>query len=512
MATRKSSIGASLVIDRRQFKKALEESRGDAAKFAASLEAIRMPRQGVLAPGSWDSGLRGVIGRYQHLRGVVTDVAGLIVRTAGAPAMYNDMADSLRAVTGSAEEARQALDFIAGVAEEQKLEFEPLVEAYERMRALGYSAQQTRDFIREMGNAIEASGGDAHDLTAVVSALSKIKDKGELSAKALHQMGESMPFLRKIMEEQFGAGTAAEITELGLSMEELFEGIVRGLRRVETNKGGYLDTMSPEYLASMKRLEAGRRAMGLGESLTNIPDLPERTPDAVDPEGDAARIRMLRERAAAAKSAAEAEKRLKDETEAAAEEAKRMEEENAVIAEREAGQKSFAADAAEEMEIARLRSRGQNKKADKMQRDRDERQRVQQLMEAGGLSEQAAKSMAAGERGIQEDQDYFDRTGRRKVRGGNFKTGFTGIPDFADTSLKDEWNFPALAEAREFRSRPPEPNLDRRSRDQLGVSPDKFSGMTIKQADEMLEVLRAIRSATEKSQPTVGERLSPRAA
>ena len=130
MATRKSSIGANLVIDRRQFKAALEASRGDAVKFAANLAAIKAPRTGVLAGegmGGWNAGVKGMIGRYQHLKGAVTDVAALAVRAAGAPSMYEDMNDALTAVTGSAEEAKQALDLIAGVSEKQKFEFEPLV-------------------------------------------------------------------------------------------------------------------------------------------------------------------------------------------------------------------------------------------------------------------------------------------------------------------------------------------------------------------------------------------------
>jgi hypothetical protein len=510
MATRKSSIGANLVIDRRQFKAALDASRNDATKFARNLEAIRQPRSGLLSGEGmtgWRNGVSQVIGKYQHLRQAVTDVTALAVRTAGAPAMLNDMKDALTAVTGSAEEAKTALDFIAGVAEEQKLEFEPLVQAYEHMRALGYSADQTSGFIRERGNAIETAGKGTDELTEIVTALVKMEDAGDQTARVLGRMGQNMPFLRKIMEEQFGANTGAEIDALGLSMEELFDGIVRGLRRVETNAGGWLDSMSPEYIASMNRLRAGRA--GMGDSPI-VPSLPGRTPEAADPAADAAQRDALRQRAEARKAAKAAAAQAKKDAATEAADLKKRQEENREAEEREAAQKDFAATAREDMEVARLRAGGKTKKADKLEGDIAERRRVQQLIDQGGLSETDAKAMASGERQITEDTAHLERTGRRRIKGAISPNNPTGIPDTPDAALKDEWSFPALAEAREFRGRKSEPNLDRRTRDQLGVTPDKFSGMTLKQAEEMIEQLRYIRSATEKNQPSVSTRTAPR--
>ncbi len=518
-STRKATIAAQIRADRTKFKADLAQATADTRSFraAASRQLSNIPITTAGGLAGFRQQIGSVIGKYQHLRGVVTDITGLAVRTAGAPAMLNDMKDALTAVTGSATEATQALDFIAGLAEEQKLEFEPLVSAYEHMRALGYSAQQTRDFIREMGNAIETAGGDAADLTAVTAALARIQDTGEMSAKALHSMGQSMPFLRKIMKEQFGADTAAEIQGLQLTMEELFEGILRGLREVETNSGGVLDAMSPEYIASMNRLRAGRA--GMGDSPI-IPDLPERTAAAADPEGAAKRIQMLRERAAAAKAAAEAEKKLKEATKAEAEAAEQAardwEEEQA----RSVEQKKFASDAREEMEIARLRSRGQNKKADKLQQEREDRQRVQELMQEGGLTESAAKEMAAGERRIAEDQEYFDRTGRRKMRGASFKAGFGGIPKYPDTALKDEWNFPALnaAKLRGMLPSPGVPATDEAARMRDPMPRNRTRGGGADPSTGAVEELRALHTTISgkldeligNTAKTAGERTAPR--
>lgn len=576
MPTRRSSIGADLVIDPRKAKKALTDFQADATRFAASLETIKAPRTGALSGegmGGLKQSLTGVIGKYQHLRQAVTDVAGAAVRVAGAPAMYADMRDALTAVTGSADEAGEALNFLAAVSRDQALEFEPLVEAYEHMRALGYSAEQTRDFIREMGNAIETAGGDAADLTAVAGALAKMQDNGELTAKALHSMGESMPFLRTIMKQQFGAETAADIESLGLSMQELFDGIMRGLHRVETNKAGALDRMSPEYIASQRRLEAARAlgGEGMNANAIRIADLPDRRVDPADPSGDAARIAQFRAREAERKAAAAAAKKAATEAEglAAQEEAtaltnKQLQLEQAradgnaeriaqleqelrmmtegkdimektglaaeVVADHlqrradneaeierlrsQAGQGDFAAGARDDMEVARLRSRGKNKQADKLAADRAEQARVKQLMEQGGLSESEATKMAAGERQITEDQAYLDRTGRRKMHGAISDNTFGGIDSMRTSDrlmgMSDEWNFDRLDAAKsDRRNRPLKSDRDR-ANGQPAIKPDATSGMTQKQADEMLEVLKAIRTSTERNAPTVADQTKPR--
>jgi tape measure domain-containing protein len=463
VAVRKASIAAQLTADRTKWTSDLAKATAEGRKFASDIGSIKAE------PGfvkSMMSGAGQVIGKYQHLRGVVTDLAGLAVRAAGAPAMYADMIDGLTAVTGSAEEAKQAMDFLGGVAEEQKLEFEPLVEAYQRMRALGYSAEQTRDLIREMGNVIEASGADVESLTQVVGALSKISDKGDVAAKSLMRMGEALPALRAIFEEQFGARTAADIDKLSLSSQELFDGIIRGLKGVETAQGGVLDAASPEYLASIARLRAGRASQG---QLPIIPNLQERQVNKEDPARSAARIGIMQERTLAAgkvemerqeqiaKVSAQLEEvKAKGDADAIAakedelalmeemqdlvskykvdeqtatefivrrNQARREEAETlktiADIQKRTEQEKEGAkavGDTAEEIAITELRARGKTKRADKMERERSRRQHEESLI-ASGVDPATARAASERQARAREDLEFFERTGRSKIRG-----------------------------------------------------------------------------------------------
>jgi len=324
-----------------------------------------------------------------------------------------------------------------------------------------------------------------------------------------------MPFLRTIFKDVFGSETAADLDKLDMSAQELFDGILTGLKRVETAESSNWEAWDPDYVASSARFEKGRRMQfeSVGQTLLPIPGLPQRDVAAPDPEGDAKRIKMLQYGVTEAQMAAAVEKQIKEDMEAAAEAAKQLAEENAAIAETEAGQKQFRNAAADDLQVATLRSRGKNKEADKLQAKIDEERRVKELMEMGGLSEAGAKAMAADERGIAEDQAYFDRTGRRKGKGANYKPGFTGIPAYSDAKLPTEWNFQNLEKGKAFMNAELTGNpLDSRTgqRDRLGVTPDKFSGMTIQQADELLGLQREMLEYLRGSGKTVAERTAPR--
>jgi tape measure domain-containing protein len=75
-----------------------------------------------------------------------------------------------------------------------------------------------------------------------------------------------------------------------------------------------------------------------------------------------------------------------------------------------------AGSTAEDIAIQEARARGQNKKADRMERNRSEQQLRAQLIEQGVNPQQAA-ALAQRKAQADEDAEYFQRTGRRKTRG-----------------------------------------------------------------------------------------------
>jgi tape measure domain-containing protein len=82
---------------------------------------------------------------------------------------------------------------------------------------------------------------------------------------------------------------------------------------------------------------------------------------------------------------------------------------------RQEGMKA-AGSTAEDIAIQEARARGQNKKADRMERNRSQQQLRAQLIEQGVDPQQAA-ALAQRKSQADEDAEYFQKTGRRKTRG-----------------------------------------------------------------------------------------------
>lgn len=534
---KKSSIVAQLTADKSKWTSSLNAAANDGKKFVSDMSRLKGQ------PGFFSSiqaGAKSVISKYGHLRAATTDLMALAVRSAAAPAMYNDMRDSLNAVTKSAKETEEALEFIASVSEEQKLEFEPLVEAYENMRSLGYSAEQTKSFIREMGNAIEYAGGTSQDLTAVTNALSKITDKADVSAKSLMQMGAALPVLRTIFKEQFGSETLADLDELNLSSEQLFEGLMNGLQGLKTEKGGVLDALSPEYMASMARLRGARVSDGKGL----IKDLPERSakPDdnaaarvaemqeqaaqkraeaaevefekaqllqelqnnlqAAEAKGDKAEIAVLEDKISLMTEAVELAEKMGITQEQASEHIKAQNEairtQKEMMAQIEEEKRTSTtrpaaiSETAEDIAISEARSSGNEKKAKKMEAARDKRKQTASLIEAGVNPDEAA-ALANRSAKAKEQEEYFNRTGRRRLTSSGGSRAATGL-------TSDFGRGGGFATPSQLQSRDPSRDAEDARRNRINSSNQTN--------DPALRVLEEIRNALINDKRPVADRVN----
>jgi len=509
-STRKASISAELRADRAKFKQDLDAAKKDVKAFGD--EARK-------AGGSFNPGAG--LGRLRHnfteinsrataARNVVEELYGAAMKPALANVWYADLKDSLTAVMGSADAARAHIGQLRLVSDDMSLsddQFEKLVEYSVRLQSLGHSAEFAAEFVREMANAGEGMGRGVEDMEASLLALDAVEQRGEASMKTLMALSKQVPAFRKVLEAGFGVSAAEDLEKLKLSAAELTEGILLGMKALATARPGDAEEAVSVELRKKQTLGA--------DAEDNNGQLADRVPlteDDARAQRDKLRARIDARNAADAAAAAAREQAEKDaeadaaETKMIQESVARDNEEKARLAEENAGKRAFAVDAAAAAEVARLRSRGKNKKADKLQADIDEKRRVNELMEEGGLTEPAAQAMAADERGIAEDQAYLDRTGRKKVRGGRYRQGGGGIPNKPYSRLDQEWNFSELEKAQAYMNSEAPRQKDRRSRAEIGVTPDKFSGMTQQQADELIGLQREMLESLRGSQKTVAEK------
>jgi hypothetical protein len=393
---RKASIGAEITLDRRGFSKSLAAASSDARREVQGMSNISGNFAGLR------SGIERVGKAYGGLRGLVGDVVDLVKSPLAANNAYADLKDNLTAVEGSADSARVSLGFLRGVAEEQALEFAPLVEAQARLVSIGNSASESREMIRELANAAELSGADgAQVVTALASTFEKVSEKGSTSLKALMSFGDTLPILRQILAQQFGVKTAADLEKLDLTSGEVFDGLLTGLKQIDTASAS-----TGEKLANAENWL--KNITGADEAATA---LDPRTPAPLEDAGQRnQRIARFQSRAADEKTAADMAKSAPD---------------------RQAS--------AEDLELSTLRARGKTKQADALQTKIDQR-RSTEAFTAQGYDPTTAAAMASQQTQNKEDTAYFEKTGKRKIRaGGKASTGFTGLDGaFDNYSISDE--------------------------------------------------------------------------
>ena len=471
MATRTSTIGATLNLDRRGFTRDLNAATREGRSAVAELGQTRSNFSGI------KSGISELGKSYGGLKAAIMDVVDVVRGPMSIHADYEDMRDKLIAIEGSAESANASLSYLTAVSNSQAMALEPLVEAQSRLVSLGYSAEQARDMIREIANAAEQAGSGAEVIAPIVGTIEKIGEKGDASVKQLMAFGEVLPVLRQILDLQFGVKTAADLDKLDLSSQQVFDGLLAGLKQVETATASANEkTLASAEFAKTKT----------NPSAETSADLPDRPATTESPEARAERIAAMQE-AAAAKREAAARLILDKEEEIADLEisvaiARQRQDEAAInaaeeklalardlqkvmkdtgasealatdaIKERVAAQLTlekvsnpapqndgnFQKEAEENLAISTLRAQGKTKQADKLEAKTAQSRRQKELTD-GGVDPATAKSIATQERKNTEDENRFAQTGRRRIKGAKSKgtaTSFTGLDNpFADSAL-----------------------------------------------------------------------------
>jgi len=450
MATRKSVIGATLSLDKRGFTRDLNSATREGRAAVGEMGKIKSPFGGVT------SGIERLGKSYVGIKGAIGDFINSVRAPLAIHADYQDMRDKLTAIEGSADSAETSLGFLAAVGESQAMALEPLVEAHGRLVSLGYSAEQARDMIREIANAAEQAGAGSEVIAPIVGALEKIDEKGAASVKTLMQFGDTLPILRQILDLQFGVKSAADLEKLDLTGKQVFDGLLSGLKQIQTA------TASTEEKGLAIDMLAKVRLNPYAAKTATLPDRPQITES---PEDRAKRLTAMQEESAARRDAAarliftkeqdiaELEITLAkvrqtndDAAITAAEEklalardlAKVMQETGAsealatdaikarVMAARElekatTPKNTTAKETQENLAISTLRARGKNKQADKLEAETTQRRRQEQLTKDTG-DPALATDIARQERKNAEDEAHFARTGRRRIHGAKSKS------------------------------------------------------------------------------------------
>ena len=209
------------------------------------------------------------------LAGAVDTLVGAFV---GMGVNYNAEIETyltrLETLTGSADKANQILDQIKQDALKTPFDVASLTQAESLLLSTGVSAEQARDDVINLGNAISASGGGNAELQRMAVNLQQIKNVGRASALDIKQFAYAGIDIYGLLADSMGV-TREEASQLDVSYEMLS----KALSKASAEGGKYYGAMEKQSktmkgassnLSESWQVLAGTLSEGLFEAIKDV--------------------------------------------------------------------------------------------------------------------------------------------------------------------------------------------------------------------------------------------------
>lgn len=154
------------------------------------------------------------------IRQVAQTISGVAKMGVEYNAQIETYQTALTTLTGSAEEANKIIEQVKKDAASTPFEVASLVKGNQLLISAGLSAEQARDDILALGNAISATGGGEEELSRMVINLQQIKNVGKASALDIKQFAYAGIDVYGLLADYTGK-TREEVTDLEISYEDL---------------------------------------------------------------------------------------------------------------------------------------------------------------------------------------------------------------------------------------------------------------------------------------------------
>lgn len=144
---------------------------------------------------------------------------------------------ALKSQLGTADAAAKELDKLTEAAKNPGLGVEQAVRGSVRLQSVGFAAEEARQVLIQMGNAIAATGGSAQELDNVTRQFAQMTSKGRVLQEDVSILSENMPGLAQLMQKAFGTQSVEAIRNMGVSGKEFVTQITKAaevLPRVES--------------------------------------------------------------------------------------------------------------------------------------------------------------------------------------------------------------------------------------------------------------------------------------
>jgi tape measure domain-containing protein len=449
MASRKSSIGAQLTLDKRGFRVALDSAKQDAAGFKASLEQMKVSKGALAGEGF-------AIGKWTELSSKINVIGGGLKTVGGAAvglgknlfsseASFENLVRGLASTSDGSETLREELVALQETAKMPGLGFREAIQGATALKGAKLSATEAREALVTFGNALTNAGKGKAELNDVILSIQQMMSTGQVDMENLKEIATRIPgFLEMAARVPKGnarewlRGVIKELQRLPKAAESAQDKVDNFKDALDQKRLGLTGGKASGIVGALTG-EAMKLLQGEGlsvESLFEAASGEDLMSKYQPTEAELARRKALRDELAEAEAEQKrlAEQKVKDDKEQAERDRKKATEPQ-------------RREAAESLDVLRLRAAGRGKDADKLEAQQAEARRRSQL-EAAGMSSEQAAAQASEETALNK----AIASGRRKTyKGGSDRNAGGGLAEFDAMqermdrrSLNEEWSFGGL--------------------------------------------------------------------
>lgn len=186
----------------------------------------------------------GAIGSGLALAGVASAVAFAGI---GFNNMRQQAEVAFTTMLGNGEKARAFLDDLQSFAATTPFEFPDLVQASQKLLAMGFSAEEVRPTLTAIGDAVAGLGGGSAQIDQVTRALGQMKAKGKASAEEMLQLTEAGIPAWQMLADAIGTdvrGAMEKVSKGAVDSDTVISAMVTGMN----NKfGGLMEKQSHTF-------------------------------------------------------------------------------------------------------------------------------------------------------------------------------------------------------------------------------------------------------------------------
>lgn len=256
-AVEKRGADAAISEERRVEK----ERKRVANEFLRNLQEQRRQQEQASRGGIGLAGIAGAVGLGNLGARAISEITSLVADGTRAWIDYAAKLQTSRiaftTMLGSAQAAEVHLKELQQFALKTPFQFAELIDASQRMQALGFKAKEVIPILTDVGNAVAASGGGAERLERIIKALSDVRSKEKLQSQEIRQFAEAGIDALKILENATGK-SIAQITkdvEAGAISADFFIESFRKFSQV--NFGGLMEAQSRTFLGALSNIKDG---------------------------------------------------------------------------------------------------------------------------------------------------------------------------------------------------------------------------------------------------------------